>query len=339
MQVIKKTADRNKRDLGERELAEDFIRDEEKKIRKELVEKRGHDFKAVKKGTTTIGGKKLYFMSYRAARNGVRVDAVLHVYFPENYKKMRAFYVFFASGAYLRGSHKPDLEQIHPLITSFKASDHVTPRRATTGDLLKAVNVDDITITQARYQPQNGQWTISGTCTDPFLPDGVMPTTITVFFGSTIEGSPPVIGTATCVAGDPVGTWSYGGTSDTAPAPDPNVFNYVSAESALQGFYEGFPVTFAGQNNAPVATDDDYTIDEDVVLNGDVLANDIDTDFDPLTVVLVTPPAHGTLDLQPDGGFTYTPDPGYTGPDSFTYVVFDGISYSDPVTVDITVSP
>jgi hypothetical protein len=144
MQVIKKTADRKKRDLGERELAEDFIREEEKKIRKELVEKRGHDFKAVKKGTTTIGGKKLYFMSYRAARNGVRVDAVLHVYFPENYKKMRAFYVFFASEAYLRGSHKPDLEQIHPLITSFKASDHVAPRQATTGDLLKAVNVDDI---------------------------------------------------------------------------------------------------------------------------------------------------------------------------------------------------
>ena len=43
-----------------------------------------------------------------------------------------------------------------------------------------AVNVDDITITQARYQPQNGQWTISGTCTDPFLANGTTPTEITI---------------------------------------------------------------------------------------------------------------------------------------------------------------
>ena len=125
-----------------------------------------------------------------------------------------------------------------------------------TGLVRAAVNVDDVTITQARYQEQNGKWTISGTCNTPFLTDGVTPTPITIFFGPSIEGAPPVIGTAACVAGDPIGTWSFDNQAPAAPAPDPNVFNYVSAESELQGFYEGFPVTFAvdGEQYLAVST-------------------------------------------------------------------------------------
>jgi hypothetical protein len=200
-----------------------------------------------------------------------------------------------------------------------------------------AVNVDDITVTQSRYQPQNGQWTVAGTCTDPFLADGITPTTITVFLGPTIEGSPPVIGTATCVAGDPVGTWAFSGTS-TAPAPDPNNENFVSAESALQGFDEAFPVEFAGQNNPPVAVDDAFETSEDHVLTGNVLANDIDADFDPLTAMLVANVANGTLQLNADGFFTYTPDPDYHGTDTFAYRADDGKDVSNVVTVTIVVT-
>ncbi len=144
LQVIKKAAVRTKRDLGERELAQDFMRDEEEKIRRELVIKRAHDLEALEKGTTTIGGKKLYFMRYRAARNRVRVDAILYVYFPENYLKLKAFYVFFASEAYLKGTYEPDLAKIHLLITSFKTSEHAVPGPAAIGDLLKAAGRDDI---------------------------------------------------------------------------------------------------------------------------------------------------------------------------------------------------
>ena len=144
MQVIKKTTDKEKRDLSESQLAEDLIRDEESKLQKEFVEKERYEIKEVKKGTTAIGGKKLYFMSYKAAKEEVRVDAVLYLYFPENYKKIQAFFAFFASEAYLKGPLKPDLAKIHPLITSFKASDHVVARRATISDLLKAAGGDDI---------------------------------------------------------------------------------------------------------------------------------------------------------------------------------------------------
>jgi hypothetical protein len=144
LQVIKKTADRTKRGFGERELAEDFMRDEEEKIRRELVIKRAHDLEALEKGTTTLGGKKLYFMRYRAVRNRVRVDAILYLYFPENYRKLQAFYVFFASEAYLKGPYQPDLAKIQPLIASFKASEQVVPGSAAIGDLLKAAGRDDI---------------------------------------------------------------------------------------------------------------------------------------------------------------------------------------------------
>ena len=56
-----------------------------------------------------------------------------------------------------------------------------------------------------------------------------------------------------------------------------------------------------------------------VVAAPGVLANDTDPNGDALTAVLVTNPAHGTLTLNADGSFTYTPTGGYTGPDSFIY--------------------
>ena len=59
-----------------------------------------------------------------------------------------------------------------------------------------------------------------------------------------------------------------------------------------------------------------------------MLANDSDPDGDPLTAVLVTGPAHGTLTLNANGSFTYTPTANYTGPDSFIYRASDGANQS-----------
>ncbi len=44
----------------------------------------------------------------------------------------------------------------------------------------------------------------------------------------------------------------------------------------------------------------------------------------PLTAILVTDVSHGVLALAANGGFTYTPTDGYSGPDSFTYKANDG---------------
>jgi VCBS repeat-containing protein len=51
----------------------------------------------------------------------------------------------------------------------------------------------------------------------------------------------------------------------------------------------------------------------------------------------VSGPAHGSLTLNADGSFTYTPDANYNGADSFTYKANDGVADSGAVTVSLTV--
>jgi hypothetical protein len=93
--------------------------------------------------------------------------------------------------------------------------------------------------------------------------------------------------------------------------------------------------------NPPVAVDDTYSTNADtqlVVTSSGVLENDSDVDGDTLTAVWVSDPAHGNLTLNADGSFTYLPDAGYEGPDSFTYKAFDGELESNLATVTLTIN-
>ena len=55
-----------------------------------------------------------------------------------------------------------------------------------------------------------------------------------------------------------------------------------------------------------------------------VIANDADSEGNALTAITLVPPSFGTLSLQPDGQFIYTPQPGFSGVDSFSYLSTDG---------------
>jgi hypothetical protein len=93
-------------------------------------------------------------------------------------------------------------------------------------------------------------------------------------------------------------------------------------------------------NVPPVAVDDAYGVDEDnllIIAAPGVLGNDSDVGADSLTAILVAGPANGTLVLNSDGSFTYTPDANFNGTDSFTYRAFDGDDYSNEATVTIAV--
>ncbi len=94
-------------------------------------------------------------------------------------------------------------------------------------------------------------------------------------------------------------------------------------------------------NQPPTAANDRYKLKNDTVLEvatgPGVLKNDTDPDGDPITAVLEVAPAHGTLTLNPDGSFTYTPEEGFSGEDSFTYYVTDGADRSEAATVTIEV--
>jgi len=94
-------------------------------------------------------------------------------------------------------------------------------------------------------------------------------------------------------------------------------------------------------NTAPVAVNDSYSTNQDTQLNvtaPGVLSNDSDIDNDPLTSALVSGVNNGSLTLNADGSFSYTPNTGYTGSDSFTYKASDGSAQSADTTVTITVN-
>lgn len=91
----------------------------------------------------------------------------------------------------------------------------------------------------------------------------------------------------------------------------------------------------------PTPAADSYDASEDVTLIADVsagvLANDSDPENDDLVAYLDTDVSHGTLTLNPDGSFTYTPDENFNGSDAFTYMVDDGLNLAGPIMVTITV--
>jgi Bacterial Ig domain len=117
---------------------------------------------------------------------------------------------------------------------------------------------------------------------------------------------------------------------------------YTLTATSPSGLIGASSASFNVTNPAPTANPDGpFTVNEDAVLNvpaPGVLGNDTDPNGDPLTAHEVTGPVNGTLALNPNGSFTYTPNPDYNGPDSFTYAANDGSQNSAPATVTITVN-
>ena len=91
-------------------------------------------------------------------------------------------------------------------------------------------------------------------------------------------------------------------------------------------------------DHPPVANNDSATTPQNTAVTVTVLANDTDSDNDPLTVTGASVPAHGTAGVNPNSSITYTPATGYVGPDSFTYNISDGKGGTASATVSITVT-
>ncbi|WP_338089663.1 Ig-like domain-containing protein [Nocardioides lijunqiniae] len=98
-------------------------------------------------------------------------------------------------------------------------------------------------------------------------------------------------------------------------------------------------VTVTCVDDAPVAVDDDASVDEDdAPTTIDVLANDTDIDGGPRAVASVTQPDHGTTQVTGGGaGLTYVPAPDYcdsSQPDTFGYTLDGGSTATVRVTVN-----
>jgi len=92
-------------------------------------------------------------------------------------------------------------------------------------------------------------------------------------------------------------------------------------------------------NQDPQLADDSFNVEQDSSDNLlDVLANDSDPDGDSLSLVEVANPANGSASRSGDA-VLYTPAPGFTGIDSFTYTIEDGFGGRLSATVTVNVQP
>ena len=158
-------------------------------------------------------------------------------------------------------------------------------------------------------------------------PDGTTPSAVLV--------SDVVHGSLTLNAD---GSFSYAPSADFFGSDS---FSYAANDGALDGNTVTVDLTVTPVNDAPVAADDAYTVAENSTLSisaAGVLGNDTDIENDPLSAMLASGPAHGSLVLNPDGSFSYAPDADYSGMDTFSYHANDGQADSNDAMVQITVT-
>ncbi len=152
---------------------------------------------------------------------------------------------------------------------------------------------------------------------------------------TTLKASDPANGTAIVNTN---GTFTY------TPALNFNgtdSFTYTATDGTGTSAPATVSFTVTPVNDAPAGVADSYsTVEEQAVTVSapGVLANDADVDGNAITASVTTQPARGTVSMNPNGGFTYTPNANFSGTESFTYRVSDGTLQSTPVTVTMTVT-
>ncbi|HBO43650.1 MAG TPA: hypothetical protein DD670_06915, partial [Planctomycetaceae bacterium] len=144
----------------------------------------------------------------------------------------------------------------------------------------------------------------------------------------------------------PDGSFMYTPNADWFGA---DTFKYKAFDGELWSNEATVSLDVISVNDPPVAVDDYYETPQDTVLQMAAFAGVLKNDDDPdnldhttvndqtLTASILTGVSHGLLTLYSPGWFKYTPTPGFSGMDCFTYRAYDGIAYSDSATVLINV--
>ncbi|HEY0635551.1 MAG TPA: Ig-like domain-containing protein [Gammaproteobacteria bacterium] len=118
-------------------------------------------------------------------------------------------------------------------------------------------------------------------------------------------------------------------------------FTYSASDGVLTSVPATVTLTVTSANDVPLAVNDSYAGVMDTPLTvaaPGVLGNDTDADGDALSAALVTGAVNGTLILGADGSISYTPNVGFSGSDTFTYVASDGAGNSNEATVTLNIA-
>jgi VCBS repeat-containing protein len=155
---------------------------------------------------------------------------------------------------------------------------------------------------------------------------------------------------ATLVTGPTKGTLTFNADGSFTYQPNANFdgndsFVYRAGDGGTQSAVATVTIAVSPVNDVPIAVNDLYSATQSAPLNvsaaNGVLDNDTDIDSPDLTAALVRGPANGTLTLNADGSFTYTPAATFSGQDNFTYRASDnagGVSNVATVTITSTSS-
>ncbi len=119
-------------------------------------------------------------------------------------------------------------------------------------------------------------------------------------------------------------------------------FTYRASDGKSESNIATVKLTIHAGNQAPTANDDYYLINATnsipfTVVAPGLLSNDTDPENKSLTASVLSQPENGSLTLNVDGSFTYTPQTDFNGLDTFTYQVEDGSGGTDSAIVQIEV--
>ncbi|MED4953667.1 Ig-like domain-containing protein [Paenibacillus macerans] len=157
-------------------------------------------------------------------------------------------------------------------------------------------------------------------------------------YGTDPDGDPPAYAIETkpkhgTVTLNPDGTWTYEPDSGYA---GPDIFTVIVSDgrSGVTTSTVTLNVT-EKPNHPPAAPDKQVTTEKGKSVTGAVYGTD--PDGDPLTYTKGRAPEHGVVTINPDGTWTYTPNPDFVGKDSFTVIVDDGKGNKTEVTIVVDV--
>nr|WP_290222797.1 tandem-95 repeat protein [Trichocoleus desertorum] len=131
------------------------------------------------------------------------------------------------------------------------------------------------------------------------------------------------------------GAFSY---QPNANANGTDSFTYIIDDGQGGSASATVNIVIRSLNDAPLAVNDELTLDEDTTGSINVIANDTDGDGDPITLFSFSQAARGVV-RNNNGTITYTPNANTNGTDSFTYSITDGRGGTSTGTVNVTITP
>jgi M6 family metalloprotease-like protein len=156
--------------------------------------------------------------------------------------------------------------------------------------------------------------------------------------GADVENDPL---TFSLVADAEHGTVTVNANGSYSYVPDLNFygldsFTYKTNDGQLDSGVSVMNVIVLGLNDAPTVSNVSFSGNEDTTITGQLTGMDVEDD--PLTFAVVAEPLKGSVTVNPNGSFSYLPNPNFYGTDSFTYKANDQPLDSNVATVSITVN-